>query len=335
MAKLFEKVLSISPWHFVWIAVLSSEIITYALSTLLGRIGWGSVSRETLVIGAIDALVAPLIIAPLAIFFVRRITALQLSNERLAEANRKLQDLDRLKSEFLSVVSHEFRTPLTTIKAFIELVIMKPDLSDQRKAKLLATINSESDRLTRLTSDLLDLARFEAGSVRWRIEPLSLADVIQESLASMGQLSENKGLIVTTDLAPGLPQLRGDRDRIVQVITNLLSNAVKFTPRGGAVHVAARNDPSGIIVEIRDTGTGIPEEELDRIFDKFHRASVIGADAIEGTGLGLSIARQIVEHHGGRIWAQNNPGAGSTFSFLLPPAPPERERSVASELLPD
>lgn len=320
MTKLIEKLKQVSPWHFVWISIVSSELITYVLSVVQGRLWWGSVSRETLIIGAVDSLVVPLIVASVVVYFVKHIAELQKNNEQLQEANRKLQDVDRMKSEFISLVSHELRTPLTTIKALVELIGMKPGMPEQQKAKLMTTINVETDRLTRLIVDLLDLSRIEAGFVAWRREVVSLEDVITNALSTMGPLFENKGIGLTTDIgASGLTVL-GDRDRLIQVVTNILSNAVKFTPRGGAVRCAARNEGGQVVVEVADNGSGIESRELERIFEKFHRSRSSAVDMIEGTGLGLAISRQIVDYHHGRIWVESEEGKGSTFFVTLPAA---------------
>jgi len=320
MTKLIEKLKQLNPWHFVWISIVSSELITFVLSVVQGLLWWGSVSRETLIIGAVDSLVVPLIVATLVVYFVKHITELQRSNAQLQEANRKLQDVDRMKTEFISLVSHELRTPLTTIKALVELISMKPGMPEQQKTKLMATINVETDRLIRLIVELLDLSRIEAGFVAWRREDVSLEDVITNSLSSMGPLFENKGISLTTAISPSGLTVLGDRDRLIQVVTNLLSNAVKFTPSEGAVHVAARNEGGRALVEISDTGSGIAALELEKIFEKFHRSLSKAAHTIEGTGLGLAISRQIVEYHGGRIWATSEAGKGSTFFFTLPAA---------------
>ncbi len=239
----------------------------------------------------------------------------------LQEANQKLKTIDKLKSEFVSVVSHELRTPLTTIKAFAELLMMKPGMPEQQRTTLVSTINTESDSLTRLISALLDLARIEAGSIKWRVDKVSLEDIIRNAVSNMHPLLENKGLHLTITLDSPLPDFLGDRDRLRQVITNLLSNAVKFTPAGGTVRIAGRqeSDPvAQIAVEISDTGIGIPAEDLELIFEKFHRSGDQQAGTVEGTGLGLAIARQIIEHHGGRIWAVSTLGKGSSFTFTLP-----------------
>ena len=321
ISKTLDKLEQLSPWHFVWISIISSELITLVLSIVQGRLWWGSVSKETLIIGAVDSLVVPLIVASVVVYSVKHIAELQKSNQQLLEANLKLQALDKMKTDFVSVVSHELRTPVTTIKAFLELIAMKPEMPEQQREKLMSAITVETDRLTRLISDLLDLARIEEGSMKWRFKEASIADIIQDSIGSMGPLFEIKGLHVTTAFSSPLSGITGDRDRLVQVMTNLLSNAVKFTPAGGAIRITARQRSSSggqIVVEISDTGMGIPAEDLDLIFEKFQRSSDQLAGAVEGTGLGLAIARQIVEYHGGRIWATSTRGKGSTFTFTLP-----------------
>ncbi len=321
ISKTIEKLERINPWHFVWISIVSSELITFLLSAVQGRLWWRGVSRETLIIGAVDAMVVPLIVASVVIYFVKHITGLQKSNEQLQKMNRKLQEIDKMKSDFISVVSHELRTPLTTIKAFVELILMKPEMDGQQRAKLARTINLEADRLTRLIEDLLDLARIEADSMKWRLEELSIEDVILQSLEYIRPLLENKGLHLTTKFNSPLPVLRGDRDRLAQVVTNIISNALKFTPTGGSIHIAAHAESvpaAQIVVAISDTGIGIPAQDLELIFDKFQRSGDQLTNTIEGSGLGLAIARQIVEYHGGRIWATSMYGKGSTFTLTLP-----------------
>jgi len=241
-------------------------------------------------------------------------------SSELQAANRKLEGLDKLKSNFVSTVSHELRTPLTSIKAFAELMLLKPSMPPERTLKLLRIINDESDRLGRLINDLLDLSRIEAGTMTWRSEPVSLNEVIQTSVDGILPLVQNKGLHLTTAIAGSLPWVRGTRDRLVQVLTNLLSNAVKFTPVDGTVTVEAHYevDPRPqLVVAVSDTGAGIPAEDLELIFDKFHRSSDELTGRTEGTGLGLTIARQIIEHHGGRICVDSTYGVGSTFRFTI------------------
>jgi signal transduction histidine kinase len=253
---------------------------------------------------------------------------LQLSNQNLAvtnreieEANRKLKEIDRLKSDFISVVSHELRTPITSIKAFAELILMKPRMPIEKKTKLLSIINNESDRLARLVSDILDLTKIEAGKLSWHITKLSIEDVIQTSVSGIHSLADNKSIVITTSTEHSLPKLYGDKDRLVQVITNILSNAIKFTPQGGRIRIDAHHELSPrpqILVSITDTGVGIPAEDIDLIFEKFRRSGDVLTNRTEGTGLGLAISRQIVQYHGGAIWAASTIGQGSSFTLTLP-----------------
>lgn len=253
---------------------------------------------------------------------------LQLSNQNLAvtnkeleEANKKLTELDRLKSDFISVVSHELRTPITSIKAFTELILLKPRMAAERKTKLLNIINNESDRLARLVTDILDLTKIEAGKLSWHIEKISMSDIIQSSVAGIHSLADNKSIAISLDIPPDLPPLYGDRDRLTQVITNILSNSIKFTPQNGSIRIEARREQSPkpqITVSISDTGVGIPHEDLDLIFEKFRRSGDVLTNRTEGTGLGLAISRQIVNYHGGAIWAESTIGSGSTFIFTVP-----------------
>ncbi len=253
---------------------------------------------------------------------------LQLSNQNLAVANRelesanlKLKELDQVKSDFISVVSHELRTPLTSIKAFTELILMKPRMASEKKVRLLNIVNRESDRLARLINDILDLTKIEAGKLSWNIVKLTMDDLIQTSVSGIQSLADNKSLTIITDVSASAPPFLGDKDRLVQVMTNILSNSIKFTPQGGRITVAARHETTPlaqIVVSISDTGVGIPESELDLVFEKFHRAGDVLTNDTEGTGLGLAITRQIIEYHGGTIRAESTPGQGSTFIFTLP-----------------
>ncbi|MHB8843442.1 MAG: sensor histidine kinase [Nitrospirota bacterium] len=253
---------------------------------------------------------------------------LQLSNQNLAVANRdlelankKLKELDKLKSDFISVVSHELRTPLTSIKAFTELILMKPVMSNEKRGRFLSIINNETDRLTRLISDILDLTKIEAGKFSWHVTQICLPEIIRTSVTNIQSLADNKSLGIRLIVPDSLPRLYGDRDRLMQVITNILSNAIKFTPDGGTIKIEAfseSNPRQQLVVRIQDSGVGIPPKQLEAVFEKFRRSGDALTDGKEGTGLGLSISKQIVEHHGGRIWAESAPGRGSTFSFTLP-----------------
>jgi signal transduction histidine kinase len=246
---------------------------------------------------------------------------LSVANRDLEDANKKLREIDRLKSDFISIVSHELRTPLTSIKAFTELILMKPRMTAERKTKMLHTINTESDRLSRLISNILDLTKIESGNVSWNITPVILADIIRTSVSSLQSLADNKLLTITTQIQDPLPTMYGDRDRLIQVVANILSNAIKYTPKGGSIGIAAHLEETPkprIVVRVTDTGVGIRDSDLKLIFEKFRRSGDVLTNNTEGTGLGLAITRQIVEGHGGTIWAQSKVGEGSMFIFTLP-----------------
>ncbi len=253
---------------------------------------------------------------------------LQFSNQNLAIANReleavnnKLKELDKVKSDFISVVSHELRTPLTSIKAFAELILMKPKMIPEKRNKLLNIINGETDHLSRLINDILDLTKIEAGKLSWHISRVSLHDIIQTSVSGIQSLADNKSLTIKVSLPESLPTLYGDRDRLIQVITNILSNSIKFTPQGGKLDIVVRREQSPkpqLVIAVTDSGIGIPASDLELIFEKFRRSGDILTSNIQGTGLGLAITRQIVEYHGGVIWAESIQGEGSTFTFTLP-----------------
>ncbi len=253
---------------------------------------------------------------------------LQLSNQNLAvanreleEVNRKLKEIDKVKSDFISIVSHELRTPLTSIKALAELILMKPKMSGEKREKLLKIINNETDRLARLISDVLDLTKIEAGKLSWHITKVSLNEIIDTSVSGIQSLADNKSLTIRTSVAASLPPFFGDRDRLIQVITNILSNSIKFTPQHGKITITAREEAlprRRITVAISDTGIGIPPGDLEHVFEKFRRSGDILTNDNQGTGLGLAITRQIVEYHGGTIYAESALGRGSTFTFMLP-----------------
>jgi signal transduction histidine kinase len=246
---------------------------------------------------------------------------LAIANRELEEVNEKLKEIDKVKSDFISIVSHELRTPLTSIKAFAELILMKPKMQSEKRNKLLNIINGETDRLSRLINDILDLTKIEAGKLSWHITKVSLGDIIQTSVAGIQSLADNKSILIKVGLPEFLPSFFGDRDRLIQVITNILSNSIKFTPQDGKIDITARQEQAPkpqFVVRVTDTGIGIPSSDLELIFEKFRRSGDILTNDIQGTGLGLAITRQIVEYHGGAVWAESIQGKGSTFTFTLP-----------------
>ena len=245
---------------------------------------------------------------------------LERSLAELKKAYGKLENLDLLKSDFISTVSHELRTPITSIKAFVELLLIKPDMQEERQKKLLETISIEADRLARLIGDLLDLSKIESGGMQWRDKDISLADVVRTAISGIAPLAQKKDIHIEEQIDASLPHIHADRDRLIQVVMNLLSNAVKFTSAGGRITVSMTGVvyPAGISVSVSDTGIGIPPRDLGVIFEKFQRSGDVLTSGVEGTGLGLTICRQIVEHYGGRIWADSEEGKGSTFTFIVP-----------------
>jgi signal transduction histidine kinase len=255
----------------------------------------------------------------------------------LVEARQAAEAATEAKSRFLSNVSHELRTPLTSVVGFSKLIskrltdVVYPAIGPSEDPKLeramrqvtdnLAIIVEEGERLTALINETLDLAKIEAGRVDWRSEPVDVGDVItRASAATASLLRPDSGPKLVIEVEPDLPSITGDRDRLIQVVINLISNAVKFTPEG-SITIVAWHEPEGgwVQVAVSDTGIGIAGADLDKVFEPFAQ-SAQGTTAIRGTGLGLPICREIVEHHGGRLWLQSRVGAGSTFQFTLPVA---------------
>ncbi len=268
------------------------------------------------------------------------------NNAELEEANQRLQKLDQLKSDFLSSVSHELRTPLTSIRGFSQLIdreftrsfapLAGEDGGLQKKAARiednLKIILKESERLTRLINDVLDLAKIEAGRTDWHDAPLQVDTFVRDAANAVHGMFEQKPAIeLRLDIQEGLPLFIGDTDRMQQVLVNLLNNAVKFTDQGSVTVKAFLNPEAQIQMEIHDTGIGFPQEEAETIFDKFQQAKHGDTllDRPKGTGLGLAICREIVNRHGGRVWAQSQLGQGSVFTLVLPPAAAGLAETVA------
>ncbi len=252
------------------------------------------------------------------------------------------KEVERMKDDFLSTVSHELRTPLTSVLGFTKVIRkkleevvfpqlpsgdVKTDRTVQQINENVGIIISEGERLTALINDVLDLSKMEAGKIEWRVESVPILEILEQAIAAIAPLFENKGIIIIKDIDAGLPSVFCDRDRIVQVVINLLSNALKFTD-GGSVTVTAQriseddnhaeNGECLVKVAIIDTGIGIAEKDQNNVFDKFKQVGDTLTDRPKGTGLGLPICKQIVEHHGGKIWVESELGKGSTFSFVLP-----------------
>jgi signal transduction histidine kinase len=268
----------------------------------------------------------------------------------LEEANQRLLDLDRMKSSFLSSVSHELRTPLTSIMGFAKLInkdfdklflpLIGPEQKLRQRAERvgqnLGVIVREGERLTRLINDVLDLAKIESGRIEWRDSLVTVKELVEQSIQAVsGQFNNLPDVRLQVTIAPGLPPIMADRDRLTQVLINLLNNAAKFTPAGTVDVVAGLNSKGEIQFSVHDSGIGIPKEYLEKVFDKFQQVSSDTlSDKPQGTGLGLPISRQIVQHYGGRIWAESEPGQGSTFTFTLPASQGKETAEPAAPLVP-
>ncbi|MBP1634107.1 MAG: luxQ 3, partial [Acidobacteria bacterium] len=252
--------------------------------------------------------------------------------EEARQARAAAEEADAAKSAFLSTVSHELRTPLTSVLGFAKIIKKRLEdrvfpllTTDDRKVRQtiqqvgenLDVVVSEGERLTKLIDDVLDLAKIEAGKLEWHMETVAVSDIVDRAASATSSLFAQKNLAFVRDVAPDLPPVLGDADRLLQVVINLISNAVKFTDTG-SVTCRARLQDDGIAVSVVDTGMGIAPADQPKVFEKFKQVGDTLTDKPKGTGLGLPICREIVEHHGGRIWVESELGRGSSFSFVLP-----------------
>ncbi|MBW7900352.1 MAG: histidine kinase [Rhodocyclaceae bacterium] len=251
----------------------------------------------------------------------RKSRELEAATSELKAANDRLLELDRLKDDFIASVSHELRTPLTSIRAFSEILRDSPHAPLAERERFLGIIVSETERLTRLVNQILDMAKIESGNVDWRVEDVDLKSVIEQSAEATGQLFLDKGVRLELDLSPAVPTVRADRDHVMQVVINLLSNAVKFAPaRAGRVCIRLGRDADGVRVRVEDNGPGIRSEDREVIFERFRQGGDSLTGKPTGTGLGLPISRKIVEYFGGRLWVESERGQGAAFVFVLPAA---------------
>jgi len=247
---------------------------------------------------------------------------LEHTTSKLQAANERLKELDSLKDDFLNTISHELRTPLTSIRAFSEILSETPDITEEETSRFLMVIRKESERLTRLIDQILDLAKMESGQMDWALANVDSRPIIEEAVGTMSALMHERGVGLKVDLPAGMPMIKADHDQLVQVLVNLLSNAVKFCRHpGGHVGVTARVRDGQLRISVTDNGEGVPDEKKAVVFEKFHQFNQ-GTDKMpRGTGLGLAICRQIITFLGGEIWVDDNPaGLGACFSFTVPMA---------------
>jgi|RhiMethySRZTD1v2_1073278.scaffolds.fasta_scaffold76290_2 signal transduction histidine kinase len=241
--------------------------------------------------------------------------------QELEELNQKVQEANRLKTEFVTVVTHELRSPLTSITGYLDLLMEEGCEEAEAREVYLQIVKRNADRLLELINDLLDIARLEAGKLELQRLPLDLEGLIQEVSGALRPQIERKGLHLHLDLAAPLPLVTGDPERLTQILLNLVSNAYKYTPQGGSITIATRAERAGVCIAVQDTGIGLSSEEQQQLFTKFFRAQQPQVREVGGTGLGLAIARALVELHGGKITVVSTPGQGATFNVTLPVAP--------------
>lgn len=233
----------------------------------------------------------------------------------------KQKELEQMKTNFVSHVSHELRTPLVAMEKSISLILSKStgEISETQE-QFLSIADRNLKRLGLLINDLLDLSKLEAGKMEMKLEPTAIGQVIGETVEALSVWAGTKFVALKKEIEPGVPDVQIDANRIIQVLTNLVGNAIKFTPASGCVTLRAAYSSGAkeVRVSVEDTGIGISPEDLPKVFDKFYQTGERASTDISGTGIGLTIAKEIVERHGGRIWAESEKGAGAKFIFTLP-----------------
>jgi signal transduction histidine kinase len=236
----------------------------------------------------------------------------------LSAQNERLRELDRLKDEFVSLVSHELRTPLTSIRGYIELLMDDDETPDaDMRRRYLEIVDRNSERLLELVSDLLFLAQIEAGKLGIERSQVDLNRIVEECIETSSPVALSRGIELSAKI-DRVARLEGDRARLAQVLDNLVSNGLKFTPSGGRVEVRLSSENGAAMLEVEDSGVGIPADEQEHLFERFFRSSNATENAIPGTGLGLTITKAIVERHGGRIEVESTENAGTTVRVQLP-----------------
>ncbi len=305
-----------------------SALVEYAERQLAGAIGAASarVMMSSIVKGeelSIEGVMKILDETTQVIEYSRRLEQksreLEAATRELKAANERLQELDRLKDDFVSTVSHELRTPLTSIRAFSEILRDSPEMAADQRHEFLDIIVKENERLTRLINEVLDLAKIESGRVEWNMQTMDLRTVVDDALIATHQIITDTGINLIKEIPEEQIEVTIDKDRVIQVLINLVSNAAKFCEaESGRIEVHVMREDSTAKVAVVDNGVGISPEESERVFEKFHQVSDAQEGKPRGTGLGLPICRRIIEHHGGRIWAESELGKGATFYFTLP-----------------
>ncbi len=226
-------------------------------------------------------------------------------------------EIDQMKTDFISSVSHELRTPLTSIKAYTETILRAPEMPDKQKREFLITIDKESNRLEELVNGLLEISKLESGHVDVVKQSIDIVGVIEQVIMSLKCMADSKKIMLSNTVSGDIPLLWCHESRIRSLISNLVNNAIKFTPVGGTVSVHLEHKNNRIEICVRDTGIGIPQNEISHIFERFYRVQQSGTQ-IPGTGLGLAIVKEVAAIHGGRVEVESELGKGTTFKIILP-----------------
>jgi len=296
---------------------MAETLLAGAIGTASARVMVASVSKGEVV--GLDEVMEILDEASQVIAYSQR---LEVATAELKAANERLKELDRMKDDFISTVTHELRTPLTSIRSFSEILFDNPAMEEAQRQEFLSIVIKESERLTRLINQVLDMAKLESGRMTWTIKPASPRALVEDCVAATHALFEDKNVELKANLAD-VPDLPTDADKFMQVVINLLSNAVKFVePDSGQVHLNLAAEGGGIRLSVTDNGPGLPADALETVFDRFLQVGDTMTNKPKGTGLGLAISKTIVEHLGGRIWAENSTDGGAVFTFTLPNPPP-------------
>ncbi len=312
---------------------LITEIAKFKPETLMVLLtGHGSIDSalEAMKRGASDYLTKPINLDEMMLRLRKvmeerqRFISLKDYAAELERANQELRKIDEMKSEFVSVASHELRTPLSAIKNAVQLILQgRTGEINENQTKFLSMAERNINRLTSILNSLLDLSRIEAGKIEMKFEELDLRSSIEFILSSLKPQADGKSIRLHMEIPEKLPSVYGDREKVEQILTNLVGNAIKFTQEGGEISVSAKpfeneGNLDMAAISVRDSGIGIPEDQLERIFEKFHQVEDSLRRSIAGTGLGLAITKGLVEAHHGRIWVESEIGKGSTFTFTLP-----------------
>ncbi len=284
------------------------------------------------VVDVIDTLETIATLAAVAVRNLNRHREVGEKNDKLKQYAEKLSSLNKMKSNFVATISHEFRTPLTSIKAYCETLNKNAESIDRQILKeFLKVIEEESDRLMTLIEDILDFSQMESGAVRFERTSCNLNEIITVAANELEKNFESKRITLETRLPATEVKVRAERDLMKQLAINLLHNASKFTPEGGKVWIRLEDEVVSARIIVEDNGIGIPEDQLDKIFDHFHQVDGSATRRHGGTGIGLAICKNIVEWHDGRIWVENVPGKGARFVVVVP----KKQAVVRSELLTD